>query len=518
MNNNFNLLDCTLRDGGYYNKWNFEKKKINNYLKAISDTNIRHVEIGFRKFKNNIALGETAFSSEKFINSLNLDKHINYGVMVNASDLFFGGKIVNNYKKLFPKKTKIKFIRIACHEYEIFKIKKIINFLKKQEYLVFINLMQISEIKKKNLKKIIRFLNTTVTDVFYIADSLGCLNPKKTKEIIKEVKKIWIKDIGIHAHNNLGLALKNSIAAVNAGANWVDSTVLGMGRGPGNTLTEEILEKMNIPKLKKIKLKNIIKNYFQILKNEYKWGKNIYYNISAKNKIHPTFVQEILSDERIKKNEKMKALNFLKLIPSKKFNPLLINNFIKFNKLGKNHSNNLPENFLKEYKVIIVANGNIREIEKRKIYQLIKKKNYFIVSVNLNRKINENSIDMFVFSHPLRVQSQLNLVKAKNSKIVYPFSFLNKKMPKFNQGIRKNLFNYGLNIKNLNTINISKNSCILPEPLGIAYAVSICIAKGCRTLYLVGVNNIKSKKKIDNSSILIQKIKNKYKSVNFKKL
>ena len=47
----------------------------------------------------------------------------------------------------------LKFVRIACHEYEIFKIKKIINFLKKQEYLIFINLMQISEIKLNKLKK-----------------------------------------------------------------------------------------------------------------------------------------------------------------------------------------------------------------------------------------------------------------------------------------------------------------------------------------------------------------------------
>ena len=162
--------------------------------------------------------------------------------MVNASDLIFNGKLNKDYKKLFPKKSKIRFVRIACHEFEIFKIKEVISFLKKQNYEIFVNLMQISEIKKKNLIKILKFLSKTPTDIFYIADSLGSLLPKNTKKLIELIRKFWSKDLGVHAHDNLGFALKNSNIATQAGANWVDSTVLGMGRGPGNTKTEEILK------------------------------------------------------------------------------------------------------------------------------------------------------------------------------------------------------------------------------------------------------------------------------------
>ena len=86
--NKLKILDCTFRDGGYYNNWNFDKKIVNQYIKTLSYSPIKYVEIGFRKFKNNIALGETAFSSEKFLNSLKLNESIKYGVMVNASDLF----------------------------------------------------------------------------------------------------------------------------------------------------------------------------------------------------------------------------------------------------------------------------------------------------------------------------------------------------------------------------------------------------------------------------------------------
>lgn len=125
---------------------------------------------------------------------------------------------------------------------------------------------------------------------------------------------------------------------------------------------------------------------------------------------------------------------------------------------------------------------------------------------------------MFVFSHPLRIQSQLNLVKSGNHKIVYPFSFLSKKLPKTNPSEIKNLYNFGLGVNNLNKIKINSNDCNLPEPLGIGYAISICIAKGCKSLYFAGVDDIKNKNKFDNSSILFQKMKKKFPNISFKSI
>ena len=50
----YNILDCTLRDGGYYNNWNFNIDLINRYLKVMSDINIDFVEIGFRSLEKKI--------------------------------------------------------------------------------------------------------------------------------------------------------------------------------------------------------------------------------------------------------------------------------------------------------------------------------------------------------------------------------------------------------------------------------------------------------------------------------
>ena len=68
--NNCTLLDCTLRDGGYYNNWNFEIKLINSYLKTISKTPIKFIELGFVNFDKNNNLISTANVNTKLLNKI----------------------------------------------------------------------------------------------------------------------------------------------------------------------------------------------------------------------------------------------------------------------------------------------------------------------------------------------------------------------------------------------------------------------------------------------------------------
>ena len=72
---NINLLDCTLRDGGYYNNWKFNKNLINDYLKVISDY-VDYVEIGFRFLDKDSSLGETAYTKSSFLKSIKKPKNV----------------------------------------------------------------------------------------------------------------------------------------------------------------------------------------------------------------------------------------------------------------------------------------------------------------------------------------------------------------------------------------------------------------------------------------------------------
>ena len=80
------MLDCTLRDGGYYNSWDFEKELVEEYLSVMSKIENDVVEIGFKSFKNNNFKGPYAFSNEEFIKSLRLPSNLKLSVMINASE------------------------------------------------------------------------------------------------------------------------------------------------------------------------------------------------------------------------------------------------------------------------------------------------------------------------------------------------------------------------------------------------------------------------------------------------
>tara|TARA_B100001093_G_scaffold508133_1_gene569737 strand:- start:531 stop:869 length:339 start_codon:yes stop_codon:yes gene_type:complete len=82
-----NLLDCTLRDGGYYNNWDFSNQLVNKYLKTIAQSKIKFAEIGFRSFKKDSFKGPNWYTTDSYIDNLVIPKKINLGVMVNAFEI-----------------------------------------------------------------------------------------------------------------------------------------------------------------------------------------------------------------------------------------------------------------------------------------------------------------------------------------------------------------------------------------------------------------------------------------------
>lgn len=310
----FNILDCTLRDGGYYNNWNFSKEFINDYLKSIYNSGIKFVEIGFSQIKKQKFKGNCYDINNKLITKLKIPKNLKIGIMVNASDLISKSYNPEKFKKFVINK-KINLLRVACHFDEVNQIIPFIKKLKKINIKLAINLMQISEQKKINVTKILKKLSKEKIDIIYFADSLGCMSIKDVKEIIHLFKKNCNAEIGFHAHDNMGKAKQNVLAALKNNCNWIDTTVLGMGRGAGNAKTEDFVTKNNRKIINKLK-----KRRFLDLKYKYKWGFNRYYNLSAKYKIHPTYVQKILNTSKISENKIMKIINKLKNLNSKRFN------------------------------------------------------------------------------------------------------------------------------------------------------------------------------------------------------
>jgi 4-hydroxy 2-oxovalerate aldolase len=86
-----------------------------------------------------------------------------------------------------------------------------------------------------------RLMESYGADCVYIVDSAGALLPDGAVSRVKALKEALKIQVGFHAHNNLGLGVGNTLAAVEAGADQVDGTLRGLGAGAGNTATEVLV-------------------------------------------------------------------------------------------------------------------------------------------------------------------------------------------------------------------------------------------------------------------------------------
>ena len=516
MNNSIEFLDCTLRDGGYYNNWNFNIELINKYLQVVNKIKIKYVELGFRALNNNKVKGNTAYTTDDFLQSLRIPKSLNIGVMVNASDFLQSN--LNKEKmcrKLFPqtKNTKVKFVRLACHINEPFAIVNVIKWLKKNNFMVTINLMQISEIRENQIKKLCTLLKNLSIDVLYLADSLGSLKPQDIFKITNLFKKYWSGDLGIHAHNNMKLALSNSIEANKNGIKWIDSTVYGMGRGPGNVKTEDLIKyrlKKQGQRVEIKSLKKLITKYFVPLKKRYKWGPNKYYYLAGKNKIHPTYIQEILSDKRYSKFNYLEIINNLKKNDTKKYNPFKFLTSVNFF-IGKPKGNWCPTSLLSKKNVLIVGPGESVFKYRKALEKFILKNKIYVICLNTTDSISNSLINLRVACHPLRILSDALFHNNSKNDLALPISMMAKKIYKKIKSKNKKIFDYGLSIQQKNSIVIKKNYCVLPKPLAIGYSIAIAISGKADRVFLAGFDGYEvDDPHNDETNQIFQSLRNKY--------
>ena len=118
MTSQFKILDCTLRDGGYYNNWDFSKDLVNDYLKTMSLVGVDCVELGFRSFQTKDFKGPTWYTTDSYLECLSIPKNLIVGVMVNVSELISHPSGFAKATRLMfakAKKSKVKLVRLACH-------------------------------------------------------------------------------------------------------------------------------------------------------------------------------------------------------------------------------------------------------------------------------------------------------------------------------------------------------------------------------------------------------------------
>ena len=294
-----NILDCTLRDGGYYTDWHFDNELVRRLVKTLSNSEVDVIELGY---KSPIKGGPYRKCNDGFISSvINFDVfHSKLSFMIDAKDYINQPELLEDIIK--PSGI-FQICRVAMKKSEIFDSLELIERIQDLGYEVMCNLMQTSILEGANIKYFTDCMDKVGVDVRYVADSYGALKPKDVTAIFENHSVQ-----GIHTHDNLNLAFANCVTALDSGAEWCDGTVTGMGRGVGNVFTEQLLQ-LRDGDISADALDLV--DEFQSMKNKLGWGHNPLYMYAGMNTVHPLYVQD-LNQSNLKGSQLFEAASKLK--------------------------------------------------------------------------------------------------------------------------------------------------------------------------------------------------------------
>ena len=482
------ILDCTLRDGGYYNAWDFSPKLIQQYLDAMQAAEVDVVELGFRTLKNLGFQGPCAFTTDEFIRSLAIPAGLIVGVMVNGKELVAEAPQQGALERLFPNAASdspVQLVRIACHVHEFEKVLPAVSWLRGRGYKVGLNLMQVAERTEQEVKALAGLAKNHPIDVLYFADSMGSMSPDRAAQIIQWFRSEWTGAMGIHTHDNLGLALSNTLRALDEGVTWVDSTVTGMGRGPGNARTEELTIEIAERRGKTtnmVPLMALLREHFKPMQAHYGWGTNPYYYLAGKYGIHPTYIQEMLSDSRYSEEDVLAVIEHLRVEGGKKFSLNTLDAARHFYR-GEPTGQWSPKERFAGRDVLLLGTGPGVARHRDALERYTRDHEPLVLALNTQSAIDADLIDLRVACHPVRLLADCDSHTHLPQPLITPYSMLPADVRDSLAG--KDVLDFGLNVQ-ADSFEFSDTHCTAPTSLVVAYALAMATSGQATRILMAG--------------------------------
>ena len=412
--NKTKVLDCTLRDGGYINQWQFGFENIKRIINGLVQANIDIIECGFLTQKAAYQEGVTRFNTVEQIATVIPKKRegklyvcmLNYGEYRIEDLPVYDGSSIDG-------------IRVAFHKKNLSEAMEFCHAIKEKGYKVFIQAMVSLNYSDEEFLNLIRLTNQMIPYAFYIVDSFGVM---KNKDLIRLFYMVEhnLKGgifIGYHSHNNMQLAYSNAQSLVNIQTKCcliIDSSIFGMGRGAGNLNTELFVEYLNDNIGKNYKLKPLLQVIDEVLNNVYLsnyWGYSLPNYLSAAHNCHPNYAS-YLYDKKTLTIENMDEV-FAMMADDKRSNydkVYIEDLYIRYMSIGESNDVHLTEfkKVLDGKKVLIIAPGKSVEDEKERVITCASSDD--IISISINFDYSHYNTD-YIFLSNLRRFRELNTAK-----------------------------------------------------------------------------------------------------------
>ena len=270
------------------NNSRFDDETVAAVYKAICDSGVHIVELGYRNSKAMLSTdqyGPWRFCDEdalrRVTGSVKTDTKI--AVMMDAHK--------SESDDLLPaEESVVDIIRIATYVKDVDKAIARANDALNKGYTVTINIMAISHALDRELDEALRQIDQeTEIAACYIVDSFGALYSEDIDYYVDKFRRFLNekKEIGIHCHNQQQLAFANTIEAIIKNVNYLDGTLLGIGRAAGNCPLELIVGFLKNPRFDIRPILDVIGAHIMPMREDLNWGYHIPYMLSGILNVHP---------------------------------------------------------------------------------------------------------------------------------------------------------------------------------------------------------------------------------------
>lgn len=405
--NDLKLLDCTLRDGGYVNDWNWGFERARDIISALVKADIDIVEVGFLRNVEEYNPNLTVCNHIEELNKLLPEHH--------GKTMFSAMAMCSNYdiNKLAPYNGDgIEMIRITAHDYDIDDGMDFARKIKEKGYKLSINPINIMGYSDERILCILKKVNEVQPYQFSIVDTFGSMKRRDLDRIVSLVDNNLDRNIrvALHLHENMSLSCclaQNFIDKHLERPVAVDGSLMGMGRIPGNLPIELIADYLNDYTEKNYDidyLMDAIQDYIAPLKGETEWGYTPAYFLSARFNLHRNYSEHYLKKGDLTNRDINHILSRIDRNKATAFDSQYANSLYeeyKNNRIDDSGSRESLGNALFGKSVLLLAPGSTINSHKTTIQEFITTEKPKVISVNFIPQ--DYQVDYVFFSNNKRL-------------------------------------------------------------------------------------------------------------------
>jgi 4-hydroxy 2-oxovalerate aldolase len=383
------VLDCTLRDGGFVNDWNFGIGSIKSIISRLDEALIDIIEIGFLDNRRQYDINRSILPDTDSIKPIfkNLGIHnamivamIDYGTCDLKSIALQKDSVIDGIRVIFKKKDYVEAINFCSQ-------------IKDKGYDIFIQPVSVTSYTDAELLELLKIVNDVQPFGISIVDTYGLLHKNDLLHYFELFDKILQKDItiGYHAHNNFQVAYSNAIELLSIISDRkiiIDSSLYGMGKGAGNTNTELLAMHLNKYYAKNYGIDQLLEAIDVDISKEYVkkyWGYSFLHFLAASNDCHPDYVSYLVNQKTLSVKSINEILSKLETKNKLTYNKELINKlYLQYqnNNIDDSETYKLIKNEFKNKNILILGPGKTIETNKEDISKFIAQNKPLVVSIN----------------------------------------------------------------------------------------------------------------------------------------